>query len=68
MTVRCTINPDDGTRPFELDFVVVPRAGEMIDFGLQHENERQQRRVTRVLHTLGAPEPSITVDVTSKIL
>ena len=68
MTIRCTVNSDDGRSPFEFDFVVVPRVGEMIDFGLQHENERQQHRVTRVLHLVGTAQPSITVDVTSTIL
>ena len=68
MTVRCTVNFDEGRGPFEFDFVAVPRIGEMIDFGLQDANERQQHRVTRVLHLAGTAEPSILVDLTNKIL
>jgi hypothetical protein len=68
VTIRCTVNSDDSRNPFEFDFVVVPRVGEMIDFGVTHENERQQHRVTRVLHLVGTMQPAILVDVTSKIL
>ena len=66
--IRCLVNVDDGRSPLEADFVVVPRVGEMVDFGLRHENQRQLLRVTRVLHSAGAAAPSIELDVTSKML
>ena len=60
--VRCIVKPDNAD-PFEAEFIVVPRIGEMIDTG----REQQQLRVTRVLH-LVETAPAIQIDVTSTIL
>ena len=66
--VRCIVNPHNGEGRFEADFVAVPRIGEAIDLGPKSTHERQQLRVTRVLHLVGNADPAIQIDVTNTIL
>ena len=50
----------------ELDFVEIPRSGEAID--IARADGVKTFRVTRVVHRVGSPSPSILLEVTSKIL
>ena len=66
MTVRCSVSTDEGLEDMELDFIEVPRSGEAIDIAVT--DRVKTFRVTRVVHRVGSPSPSILLEVTSKIL
>ena len=66
MTVRCSVSTDEGLEDMELDFIKIPRSGEAID--IAGTDGVKTFRVTRVVHRVGSPSPSILLEVTSKIL
>ena len=66
MTVRCSVSTDEGLGDMELDFVEMPRSGEAVD--IARADVVKTFRVTRVVHRVGSPSPSILLEVTSKML
>jgi hypothetical protein len=66
MTVRCSVSTDEGSGDMDLDFVELPRSGEAVD--IAGTDGVKTFRVTRVVHRVGSPSPSILLEVTSKIL
>lgn len=68
MTIRCTVRPDAPHAPFEAVFLDLPRIGEAIDTGLLIDGEAMVLRVTRVLHCVNGPDPTIQIDATTKLL